>query len=141
MPGSNVWLQVCAWDSTFGTSYEQARAMGGKFGSSVIMHVSAGGGALPPQTLLGFQSFSLQAGSPYFEVGTISFVERQPPNVYVWALHGQPGSLYLIEKSNSAHGSVWQPFEVITNVTGTVTFTDTVESNADVVLYRARILD
>jgi hypothetical protein len=91
--------------------------------------------------LQGLQRFSLQAGLPYFEVGTITFVQHQPPNIIVWALHGQPGSIYLIEKSKRTVDTVWRPFTVITNVTGTVIFTDTADSGAANVWYRARILD
>ena len=141
MPGSNAVVQVCAWDAACGTSYEQARATGGRFGKSSILQVTVGGGGQPPRRLQGLQSFSLQAGLPFFEVGTIAFVERQPPNTIVWALHGQPGSLYLIEKSERSKETVWHPFTVITNVTGTVTFTDTANSGNANVWYRARILD
>ncbi len=138
-PGSNAVLQVCAWDATFGTSYEQVRFTGGKFGKSALLPVVAGGGDLPPQTLLGFESFSPQAGLPYFQVGTISFVELGATNTMVWAVHGQPDSLYLIEKSAHLGETFWQPLTVLTNVTGTVTFTDT--ANGTNVWYRARILD
>jgi len=141
MPGSNVVLQVCAWDARYGTSYEQARALGGKCGKSNIIQTQAGGGVSPPQTLRGLQSFSLQAGLPYFEVGTITFVQRQPPNAIMWALHGQPNSIYLIEKSKRSEETVWHPYMVLTNITGTVTFTDTANSGAANVWYRARILD
>jgi hypothetical protein len=141
MPGSNATFQVCAWDAGSGTSYEQARATGGKHGKSNIIQVPAGGGVLPPKPLLGLQSFSLQAGLPYFEVGTITFVERQPPNTLVWALHGQAGSIYLIEKLNSFPEPVWHPFTVLTNTTGTINFNDTVDPETANVLYRARILD
>ena len=140
-PGSNAVLQVCAWDASYGASYEQARALGGKFGKSNLIQVPAGGGANPPQSLLGLQSFSLQAGLPYFEVGSISFLKRQPPNSMVWALQGQPNSIYLIEKSDRSRGTIWLPFLVLTNVTGTVTFTDAANSGAANVWYRARILD
>lgn len=140
-PGSNAVLQVRAWQASYGTSYEQARAMGGIFGKSGIIQVPAGGGILPPQTLQGLQSFNLQAGLPYFEVGTITFVQRQPPNTIVWALHGQPGSIYLIEKCKRSEETVWRPFTVLTNITGTVNFTDTANSGAANVWYRARILD
>lgn len=140
-PGSNVVLQVCVWDADYGSSYEQARAMGGRFGKSDILQATAGGGIDRPLPLHGLQSFSLQAGLPFFEVGTISFVERQPPNTIVWALNGQPGSIYLIEKSQHANNRVWEPYVVVTNVTGTVTFTDTANSGNASVLYRARILD
>lgn len=141
MPGSNAVLQVCAWDANYGTSYEQARALGGRVGKSGVFQVLAGGGTLPPQPLQGLQSFNLQAGLPFFEVGTISFVEKEPQNTIVWALHGQPGSIYLIEKSKRSEGAVWHPFVVLTNVTGTVNFSDTADSSAATVLYRARILD
>ncbi len=140
-PGNDVVMEVCAWDASYGTSYEQARANGGKFGKSGVLHTAAGGGDQPPQTLQGLQSFSLQAGLPYFQAGTITFVEQQPPNTMVWALHGQPGSLYLIEKSERSTETVWHPFIVVTNVTGTVTFTDQAESGTANVWYRARILD
>ena len=56
-------------------------------------------------------------------------------------MHGQPGSIYLIEKAQGINHTVWQPYTVVTNVTGTVTFTDTANSGAATVLYRARILD
>ena len=137
--GSNAVLQVCAWDATFGTSYEQVRSTGGKFGKSAILQVVAGGGTRPAQTLLGFKSFSLQAGLPYFQVGTISFVEMESTNTMVWAVHGQPNCLYLIEKSDHLGETVWHPLTVLTNVTGSVMFTDT--ANATNVWYRARILD
>ena len=47
----------------------------------------------------------------------------------------------LIEKARRSHDLVWRPFAVLTNVTGTVTFTDTVDSGATNVWFRARILD
>jgi len=139
-PGSNAVVQVRAWDSAFGLSFEASRAMGGRFGESTIFQIVAGNGA-PPANLQGLQSFSLQAGLPYLQVASISFVEKQPPHTLVWALHGQAGNLYTIEK-REMKAAVWQPFQVVTNVTGTVNFTDTVKDDSDnVVLYRARILD
>jgi hypothetical protein len=139
--GSNAVVQVRAWDTGFGTSYEEARATGGRFGKSLILQLTAGGGAVPPQPLLGLQSFSLQAGLPYLQVATIRFVQRLPGNVIVWELQGQPGNLYVIEKSRRSEEIVWRPLTVITNVTGTVTFSDTADSGAAMVWYRARILD
>jgi hypothetical protein len=139
-PGSNALVQVRAWDTAFGASYEAARALGGKFGKSPIFQIVAGGDGPPPADLQGLQSFSLAAGLPYLQVASIDFFERQPPNLLVWALHGQPGNIYTIEKKESE--AVWQPYQVITNVTGTVNFTDTIESGSStVILYRARILD
>jgi hypothetical protein len=143
--GSNAVVQVCVWDATYGTSYEQARTTGGRFGRSAILQVIAGGVTtngvpFPPPTLQGLQSFSLQAGLPYFEVGVITFVGRQQPNTLVWSLRGLAGSIYLIEKSTREDKMDWQPFTVITNATGIVTFTDQVD-HVGHTLYRARILD
>lgn len=138
-PGSNAVVQVRAWDSAFGSSFEAARAMGGRFGESQIFTVAAGGET--PVNLNSLQSFSLQAGSPYFEVARIQFVERQPPNTIVWALQGEPGYIYAIEKSTGLQTRIWQPFITVTNVTGTVNFSDTSDSGSAVVLYRARILN
>ena len=139
-PGSNVVVQVRAWDTAFGSSFEAARALGGRFGKSPIFQVVAGGSGAPAADLEGLQSFSLQAGLPYLQVASLEFVEIQPPETLVWALHGQAGNIYTIEKRGS--GAVWQPYMVITNVTGTVNFTDTVDHSSGVmVLYRARILD
>jgi hypothetical protein len=141
-PGSNSVVQVRAWDTAFGPSYEAARAMGGRFGKSTIFQIAAGGDGAQPANLQGLQSFSLQAGLPYLQVAMISFVEKQPPDTLVWALHGQPSNIYTIEKRASV-SAVWQPYQVITNVTGTVNFTDTVQHGpgSGVVFYRARILD
>jgi hypothetical protein len=131
---------VRAWDTAFGPSFEAVRALGGRFGKSAILQVTAGGGGQPPANLQGLQSFSLQAGLPYLQVASLEFVEKQPPATLVWALHGQAGNIYTIEKREP--GAVWQPYAVVTNVTGTVDFTDTVADGSGlVVLYRARILD
>jgi hypothetical protein len=139
-PGSNALVQVRVWDTAFGSSFEAARALGGRFGKSPIFQVAAGGNEDPPANLQGLQSFSLQAGLPYLQVASLQFVEQQPPGTLVWALHGQPGNIYTIEKGHP--GAVWQPYTVITNVTGTVNFTDTIEqSSGTFVRYRARILD
>ena len=138
-PGSNAVVQVRAWDTSLGSSFEAARAMGGRFGKSAIFQVVAGGNGNPPANLQGLQSFSLQAGLPYLQVASLEFVERQLPRTMVWALHGQPGNIYLVEKKHP--DAVWQPFTVLTNVTGTVDFTDTVDQGGTTVLYRARILD
>ncbi|HXT13639.1 MAG TPA: immunoglobulin domain-containing protein [Candidatus Angelobacter sp.] len=140
-PGSNAVVQVRAWDTAFGSSFEAARTLGGRFGASGIFQVVAGGNGGPPANLQGLQSFSLQAGLPYFQVATLQYVREQPLGTLVWALHGQPGYIYSVEKRYP--GLVWQPFTVVTNITGTVNFTSTLERGLgnDAVLYRARILN
>jgi len=61
--GSEVWLQVKAWDSTFGATYDIAKAAGGLWGDSTVFRVPVtGGGGLPPgpaAAMLQLQSFSL----------------------------------------------------------------------------------
>ena len=66
MPGSNVVLQVCAWDAGFGTSYEQARAVGGRFGKSGIIQVPAGGGIPPSTNFAGVAKFQFTARAALF---------------------------------------------------------------------------
>lgn len=138
-PGSNAIAQVRAWEANRGSSYEEARALGGKFGKSDMLTVMVGGGSMPPTYLEGLQSFSLGAGMPQFATGHIQFVERQPGGILVWSHQGEPGFHYLIEKS--AGGFEWRPFAVVTNVASTVTFTDSANSGSAVTFYRSRILD
>ena len=137
-PGSNCVVQVRAWESSKGNSYEEARALGGKFGKSEILTITAGGAAEPPAYLLGLQSFSLQAGLPFLTTGILQFMEQLPNGTLVWSLTGEPGYRYLIEKQSQ--GFLWQPYVVVTNVSGTVNFADS-PTNTSPVFYRSRILD
>jgi hypothetical protein len=138
-PGSNAVLQVRAWDGNKGSTYEEARALGGRFGKSELLTIALGGGLMPPANLDGLLSFSLRAGMPQFASGQIAFVERQPENVMVWSHRGEPGFRYVIEKST--HGFEWRPYLVITNATTTATFTDSASSGSAASFYRSRILD
>jgi hypothetical protein len=133
---------VRVWESARGASYEQARALGGQFGRSEVIEVQASGSSAQPAPLIGLQSFHLNLGLPQFAVGTIEFVEHQPGGILVWSVSGAPGFKYSIEKSQQVGGqTIWEPFVVVTNTTGTVTFTDTANSGSSVVFYRSRILD
>ncbi len=138
-PGSNVFAQVRVWERSYGTTYEEARALGGKFGKSEILYVSTRPAPWPPAGLEGLQSFSLQAGLPYFSAGIIHLLRREPQGVAVWSLEGEPNARYVIEKA--VQDLVWQPYLVLTNITGTVTFSDSANGDAHVVLFRARRLD
>ena len=138
-PGAAAVVQVRAWDATKGSTYEEARGLGGRFGKSQLLTATLGGGLTPPTPLEGLQSFSLQAGQPQFARGEITFLERRPEGEIVWSHFGEPGYRYLIERS--LHGLEWRPYQVVTNVTSTVTFTDVARSGSSQVFYRSRILD
>lgn len=142
-PGATAFTQVRAWEIARGSSYDEARALGGKFGRSETVQVTTGGGMPPtmPPRMRGLTSFSLRAGLPAFTVGVIGLVERQPGGVLVWSLRGEAGFRYVVEKTGPADDKIWRPLVVLTNTTGTVTFTDAVDPGADAAFYRARILD
>lgn len=138
-PGSNAVVQVRAWEGTKGSTYEESRAFGGRFGKSELLTVMVGGGLMPPAELAGLRSFSLQAGLPQLTTGKITFAGREPGGIVVWSHTGEPGFRYLIEKS--IQGFDWHPYLVITNVTSSATFTDSANSGSSVTFYRSRILD
>ncbi len=140
-PGDAAVAQVRAWEIGRGSSYEEARALGGKFGSSEVISFTAGGGLLPPARLASLTSFTLRAGLPAFTVGVLTLVERKPHRVFVWSLRGETGFRYVIERATRPHFSVWRPFQVVTNVTGTVLFSDSPAPGEGTLFYRARILD
>ena len=61
--GSTVWLQVRAWDSRLGATYEDVVALGiGGYGESNLFQKQGGGAGVtpsPPEPMIGLQSFSL----------------------------------------------------------------------------------
>ena len=138
-PGATVFTQVRVWQRSKGASYDEARALGGKFGRSDVIQVIAQ--APPPSApyLPGLTSFSLQAGLPDFTVGRIDLVDRNHQGEALWSLTGAAGSRYVVEKAGA--DMVWRPLQVITNLTGVVTFTDPDSTSGREIFYRARILD
>jgi Immunoglobulin I-set domain len=138
-PGSNAFVQVRAWDATAGASYEEARALGGKFGRSEVFDIVAGGGDLPRALLVGLNSFSLQAGLAQFVAGRITPAGFDDSGTPIWSLQGNAGYRYAIERT--LNDFVWDPLMVITNDTGTVRFTDPDPPASGSALYRARILE
>ena len=46
--GQTAWLQVRAWETAFGSNYEDALAAGGKTGTSTVVPLVVGGGIVPP---------------------------------------------------------------------------------------------
>jgi len=131
-------LQLRAWDVSWGSSYEEARARGGKFGFSDIYTMSTYAiPALPVDVPL--TSFHLRAGLNAFTTGRIQLTQVQPGGGVVWNLIGEPGIRYLVEKRILPHD--WVPLLILTNTTGTVQFTDPDKSNASAKFYRSRMLD
>jgi hypothetical protein len=136
-PGSNAVVQVRVWDGHKGASYEEARALGSRFGRSHILNTVAGGGGFPTEYLYDLTSFSLQAGLPQFVAGRINLASLSPDGTATWTLVGEAGFRYVIEKAST--GMIWRPFLVLTNQTGSATFTDPQPASPS--FYRARILE
>jgi hypothetical protein len=78
-------------------------------------------------------------GLPQFTAGRIDLAGHDTNGAPIWSLAGNAGYLYSIERALA--DLVWRPHLVLTNVTGTVTFTDPTPPPDEVVFYRARILE
>ena len=143
-PNATVFVQARVWDRRSGVTYETARALGGKFGRSALLQIVAGEPHMPPfpfegAPLTGLVSFQLQAGLPNFTTGLLELTEHRDDGTLLWQLKGAAGFRYLVERQTD--GANWTPFQVLTNATGIVTFTDTSAGDAKMQLYRARMLD
>jgi len=89
----------------------------------------------------GLKSFRLQAGLPEFSVGVIEVKERDADGTVTWELKGSAGFRYLVEESILNNQLVWRPFVILTNVTGSASFSDSADAASAAVFYRARRLD
>ena len=69
--GKTVYVQVRAWEAASGSTYEEARWSGGKFGFSTVTPSTTGAFTKVPMT-----SFSLRAGEPFFTTGRLAL--RRP---------------------------------------------------------------
>lgn len=137
-PGDSFLAQVRVWDHQVGSTYEESRALGGRFGRSTVIHATAGDPLVPPRGLPGWASFSLQAGLPQFSVGRIEVVRVLPDGGVEWRLSGAAGFRYLLEERFS--GGHWRPRQLLSDFTGEATFTTPPPTN-DTTLFRARLLD
>ena len=113
-PGADVVAQARVWDAARGSSYDEARAVGGKFGRSELVNLTAGGPLIVPRGMIGLRSFRLQAGLPRFSVGVLELSGRLPDGGIVWRLRGEPGFQYVVEKRPSGT-TAWQPWTILTN--------------------------
>lgn len=132
-PGQTAYLQIRAWESAAGNSYEQARASGGKYGFSDIYEKVTSNGQRVLAT-----PFNLRAGEPFFRAGVLSAGLPTSEGAVDFTLLGQTGARYLIETKQPPNN--WVPFRILTNVVGQAVFTDTNLSGA-MQFYRARLLD
>lgn len=61
-PGAAAWVQLRAWETAKGSSFEASSAAGGFAGSSVAVQINLGGTGTPPgpgQSITGLQSFAV----------------------------------------------------------------------------------
>ncbi len=138
--GATAQLQVRVWQAQVGASYEEARALGGKFGKSEVFQSVASEGFQIPPALVDLKSFSLQAGLPHLNVGVIRLVNVEADGHSTWRLLGEKGFRYVIEQSEGDFS--WRPFGILTNSTGEVFFEDQIPKGASGQrFYRSRILD
>src|SRR5207247_10160892 len=112
-PMGQAFAQIRVWEVAKGASYEEARALGGRFGRSSVIEVTLGSIPSPPPYLIGLQSFSLHVGLPQFNTGRLELAERKPDGTQVWSLTGEAGYRYLIEKNSD--NSTRKPLMVIAN--------------------------
>jgi len=138
-PNETVHVQLKVWDWYDGSTYEAARANGGKFGFSPVMQTVTYQIPSPPVELILPASFSLQHGLPLFTTGQLSIGGRLPGGGVDWELQGEAGFRYLVERRTPPHD--WEPFLVVTNELGVVRFEDPLGSPGVVRFYRARMLD
>jgi hypothetical protein len=137
-PGELVYVQTRVWESAAGVSFEDARAQGGKWGTSPVFSIVAVSLiGIPPS--VPSVSFNLRAGSPLFTTGTLTVNRRHHGEPIEWKLTGASNSRYLIEKRTPPQ--TWTPLLVVTNTAGTVLFSDTNETAGQINFYRSRMLD
>ncbi|MCP5525388.1 MAG: hypothetical protein H7A47_01105 [Verrucomicrobiales bacterium] len=64
LPGGLAYVQLRAWESGAGDTYEEATIAGGRAGRSAVFSVVTGGDGSPPSELTGLESFALIRGVP-----------------------------------------------------------------------------
>ena len=135
--GTVAYVQLKAWESTAGSSYEEARDVGGKFGSSEVMKITTGLSKEAPASLAGFKSFRLNPGFTAGSGGMFVKGEVLADQAPQWIFVGEPG-LYLIERKTPPRD--WTPIQLLTNRLGTAVLVETI-TPSDTTFYRARRLE
>jgi hypothetical protein len=137
--GQPFVAQVRAWDSSKAASYEEARALGMRFGRSKPLALTTSNPPLPSELLLtGLESFSLQLGLPDFTVGRVEAQLEPGGGQLKFRLTGAKGFRYLLERR--FEGGNWRPVNVFENFPGELSFTVPL-AEGSAAFFRARILD
>jgi hypothetical protein len=137
--GEIAWIQLRVWRRSQGVSYEEARALGGVFGRSDLLEIHTDPSPWNTTLLTGLKSFSLSPGITNFTPGNLSVSFSPAAGQPEWKLQAPAGFRYLVERADPSLN--WQPWIVLTNINGVVTFTDTVRTAPGTGLYRTRIVD
>ncbi len=134
----NIQYQLRAWESAFGASYEESRSLGGKVGKSLLLSRTLKPIDVPPGQVIA-PGLTLHAGLPGFTTGRISVGGTTEDGLVEWELTGAAGYTYLIERRHPPN--TWLPFQVLSNASGIVIFTDPDQRAHSPGFYRARMLD
>jgi hypothetical protein len=137
--GQNFCIQLRAWDSDFGLSYEAARANGGLIGRTPILEVLAGSELTGPTTLTNLSDIRLITRLNNFTPGELYFKERSISRGPVFELRAPRGFLYSVDAQSG--GTEWQSILLLTNLTGSATFSDPRENATAATILRTRIVD
>jgi hypothetical protein len=137
--GQNFCIQLRAWDSNFGSTYETARAHGGHIGRSPIFEVLAGSELTGPTTLTNLSDIRLVTILNNFTPGQLLVTGYSDAGAPHFELRAPRGFLYSLEASTDTIS--WTPLLLLTNVTGSVQFLEPRKISPSAAIYRTRILD
>ncbi len=138
-PNQMVYVQTRVWQTNLGNFYEDVRIRGGKYNVSELYSVLMPSGGPFVASDVPINSFSLRAGAPYLSTGNITVNSRPHGQPIEWKLTGAAGFTYVIEKRTPPQD--WAPLLILTNMTGTVLFTDTNAGTSSANFYRSRMID
>lgn len=151
LPDVTQWQQhvarVKVWEARFGSTFETARG-NGYSGQSDLLTLTPGKSCDGLFRLHGLRDFSLKLAdvSPGAQWAAVSAKSTSGAELslvlrngrIVGSLTGSVGRSYAVEAQ--APGQAWETILVLTNISGSVEFTDPRSNNPPACLYRARLL-